>query len=326
MAGEPSAKCGLLQWGKQFENPQFEGLLARDYLCFSGGGVRGVSYLGALYVLEKVWERARLDIRTHWKGAGGSSVGSILALFVVLQLSVAEMCEEMKDFRPQVHGPPDVSLLYTDFGLYSTSLMETWIRGLLQRRVGDADITFQELSEQTNGRELRICVTNLSRGCGEVHDAHGTPHFCVWKSIIASAAVPVLFTPQVIAGEHFCDGGLACNFPTRLFKPECTLGMCLMKRQDQVSHDILTLPAYLGRMLSALASPEVPSSMAVIDIRNDGTVGHLALNPTDEQVKAVLKDGVYSCLQFLQQQSPPCLKLLLLCRTLVHVHRTLLNE
>jgi predicted acylesterase/phospholipase RssA len=301
----------------------FEALLERKYLIFSGGGVRGAAYIGALAVLGRIWQRNDQDIRTHWKGAGGSSVGAIFALFIVLRLSVDEIMAEMQQFRPQIHGSADVALMYSKFGLYSTEVTETWLRGVLRRHVNDPDITFEELARVTDGRELRVCLTNLSKCMGEVHDAQTTPHAIVWKSIVASTAIPILFAPQTIGDEYFCDGGVACNFPTFMFAPSETIGMCLLRQSAHASKEIVSFQGYLGRVMSSLASPEVPSDMLVVDIKSSSTIAPFTFNPDDAQVQETIEQGIMSALLFLQQQSPPNFRNLVLINAITHIKKML---
>ena len=71
--------------------------------------------------------------------------------------------------------------------------------------------TFEELSIP-----LRIVATNLDNGQSVTFS---TGHLV--DPIIASCSVPVLFSPKIIDGVNYVDGGVLKNFPVSIIRNDC---------------------------------------------------------------------------------------------------------
>ena len=65
-------------------------------------------------------------------------------------------------------------------------------------------------------KKLNITATNILNGNLEVFDKGE-----LIKPILASAAIPGIFTPVKIKDSYYVDGGALNNFPVELLKPTC---------------------------------------------------------------------------------------------------------
>lgn len=63
---------------------------------------------------------------------------------------------------------------------------------------------------------LTICASNLNTGECEFFQ-HGE----LYPAVAASAAIPVLFTPQVLNDKTYVDGGLTNNLPVDALRDQC---------------------------------------------------------------------------------------------------------
>jgi hypothetical protein len=108
------------------------------------------------------------------------------------------------------------------YGLCLPNYFKQTVFDMLERYMGKGDITFQELFEITH-KDFICCVTNISSNIPEYHSHKSTPHYKVLDSIAASMCVPLLFSPCIINGQCYVDGGMSDNCPFRVFPIENTL-------------------------------------------------------------------------------------------------------
>ena len=83
-----------------------------------------------------------------------------------------------------------------------------------------------EIQELFTGREFSefaqlqipmvIVATDLDNG--ESHEFRSGP---IVEAVTASCSIPIIFSPVVINGVHYVDGGLFHNFPVSIIREEC---------------------------------------------------------------------------------------------------------
>lgn len=162
-------------------------------LVLSGGGIKGMSHAGVLKALEEANIKPQI--------ISGVSAGAIVGALYAGGTSpdeIASIFESVK-FRKmtKVQRP--------DGGFFNIKPFEEYLESHLKVK------TFEELKIT-----LHISATNLDTGeinvftKGKLIDA-----------VIASASVPILFSPKVIDNQHFVDGGVLQNFPVSTIRNEC---------------------------------------------------------------------------------------------------------
>jgi len=92
-----------------------------------------------------------------------------------------------------------------DGGFFKTDIFQNFLKKKLRAR------TFEELSIP-----LRVVATDLDKG-QSVTFSKGQ----LIDPIVASCSFPVLFSPKVIDGIHYVDGGVLKNFPVSIIRKEC---------------------------------------------------------------------------------------------------------
>ena len=187
------------------------------FLTFSGSGIRGIMYVGALYMLHKL---KLLDI----KGCAGSSFGGLAATMVVLGYSVDEMYSTLAKFDYSKLMDVKILSAIDNLGLDSGLKIRKYLRGLFRRKSFSSRITFEELWQRT-GLELVIVTTCVSRraSCYMSHVHHGDT--LVLDALSASMSIPWLFCPVIINDEMYVDGGLTDNFPVKAFEPHNSIAL-----------------------------------------------------------------------------------------------------
>jgi len=199
------------------------------HLVLSGGGMKGVMFIGALRHLYL--ENLHKNI-TH---ISANSIGTIIGLMIAFKLTIEEMEQilyDMKDDSNLCFIPiKNYIRFFTEYGFFSIELFMSHLTKLITKKypeIGD-DITFKELSKKF-GINLYISTTNINRCENSIFSIDDTPDISVYRASEASMSVPLLFKPIKIDGEYYYDGALTNNFPIKIFTnvpKENILGMIL---------------------------------------------------------------------------------------------------
>lgn len=160
-------------------------------VALSGGGAKGISHLGVLKAIEDLG--LKIDL------ISGVSAGAIIGALYADGNSPEEVCDHLAK-----------GSLYQMVSLASPSK-----GGLAQMSHYRKFISKQLKAKQFNELKTPLIVnaTDLNNGRNVYFD-HGPLIDC----IIASASVPIFFTPTRIDGKTFVDGGIFCNLPASILR------------------------------------------------------------------------------------------------------------
>jgi predicted acylesterase/phospholipase RssA len=211
------------------------------HLVLSGGGMRGVMFIGALRLLYL--ENLHKNI-TH---ISANSIGSFIGLMIAFKLTIEEMEKiiyDMKDDNTLCFIPIKNYIRFiTEYGFFSIELFMNHLIILIKNKYPDMgnDITFMELSKRF-GINLYISTTNINRCENRIFSIDNTPDNSVFRACEASMSVPLLFKPIKIDDEYYYDGALTNNFPIKIFSgvpKENILGMILYSDNKQHEDDLM---------------------------------------------------------------------------------------
>lgn len=197
-----------------------------EYLVLSGGGIKGLSYIGALQELNKFNILYDKDGKFKLKGIAGASAGTILASLLAVGYTIDELIPIMSniDFAQIVDDKfgyvRDSFNLITKYGICKGQYLYDLMGDLIQKKTGDADYTLKQLYN-TKNIKLIISVTNLTQNKmvylnpQHSHDAYAD--IPIRKCVRMSTSVPFLFEPYLHDGCLFADGGTLDNYPIEVF-------------------------------------------------------------------------------------------------------------
>ena len=267
-----------------------------DALVFSGGGVRGISQLGAMHYIQ----RHRPELLERAKVFAGSSVGSIVAAGLAMGLHASDVFETLVlpwKFKKDVH----IKHLTSSFGLDSGKGLDEFIASLVPE-----ETTFQSIREQT-GAILSVTGTNLNTASVEIFDVFSTPTMPVRTALRISCAVPMLFTAVEYGGCLYSDGGIAENFPYRLttdrYGCKKTLGFTFHREMSPQQHT-WTFEKFIGSIVeAAVNAPYItfPEGMDVIELHTIG-VNPLDFNITMDEKRMLFDSGYNQIEAFLKKR------------------------
>ncbi len=162
-------------------------------LVLSGGGVRGIAHAGILKFFDES------DIKPNII-SGVSAGGIIGALY-----ADGYKPEEIKEIFKQIGFRNFTTIQRPKTGLFSLKKFESFLKGILRAKY------FEDLKIP-----LRIVATDFDRGKVKVFKSGK-----LLETLIASASVPVLFSPKKINGTNYVDGGVLKNIPASVLRDDC---------------------------------------------------------------------------------------------------------
>jgi NTE family protein len=184
-------------------------------LALSGGGAKGFAHLGVLQAMEE--EGLKPDI------ISGTSAGALAAVLYADGYPPREILDifQHKDFKDFA------SFSIPKSGLFKMDKMHAFLKGYLHAQ------NFEDLKIP-----IKIVATDIEHGAAVTFDEGE-----LVPVVVASCSYPILFTPTVINGKHYVDGGLFMNFPVSIIREECNkvIGvnvspLTLQKYKDSLLH------------------------------------------------------------------------------------------
>lgn len=176
----------------------------RVALVLSGGGALGYAHIGVLQALDEAGIRPSI--------IAGTSMGAIVGAVYAQGYSGDQLFDYVVQRRLHtISRNVHVSLRHVGKGIGSYK----HVRRLLNDAIPHD--SFDSLSIPF------LCVaTNIRTGQPEIRTSGD--RLADW--VLASASIPVIFKPQLIDGNYYCDGGFVDNLPA-CHLPEGSYDICI---------------------------------------------------------------------------------------------------
>jgi len=162
-------------------------------LVLSGGGVLGMAHIGIIRALQE----ENIEVDCIAGVSAGALVGALYA--------AGQPVEEILTFFKKT---PLFSWSFYAFQKPGWFLTDKY-RDHLKRLIPVDDYASLK-------RQLFVLATDLEQG-----DEHIFSEGPLIQSLLASAAVPGIFTPVEINGHWYADGGIVNNFPIEVLREQC---------------------------------------------------------------------------------------------------------
>lgn len=275
-------------------------------LVISGGGVKIIGAIGVIKYLEEKYLLKSVE------NFYGTSAGSILCLMLILNFDSSEIIKFIENFDLNKIFIVNTDNLFTTFNVCESSKLERIIKLFLNFKLGkislvsnsenivstsaildidnkSEEITMLELYKKTKKylSVTSVCLDTKSA----VYISHETfPNIPVWKAILMSCSIPLIFKPVEWEGKLYVDGALIDNFP--LFNIDSnqikyTLGIqtCL-DIKSETSSDELNIYNYIINLIKIIMECETNTKIYnIISIRIDPSILNNILNLDLDKIK-----------------------------------------
>jgi len=272
-----------------------------DTVCMSGGGIKGISFIGALDYLQLI-SVININQINHWVG---TSAGAILAYLFSLEYSIQEIKDFILDFNFS-KLQPEISIdnLFTLHGIDNGAKMIYSLTNFLKTKYNLDDITFSEHYKLTN-KKLTIIGTNFSKGIESVFNFEKTPDMSIILAVRISISVPIIFIPVLYNSDYYVDGALVNNFPINHCNSDTTLGLYIKNGCSNKLTNILSLIngcfSIIADTISLKDCTNINEKFSIVEIENYN-YEYTNFNLNNEQKLKIINLGKTFAKKYIENQ------------------------
>lgn len=223
-------------------------------LIFAGGGVRALSYVGALQELR---DNVGLDFGAripHPKTIVGVSIGTLFALMIAIGFNVVEITYFVSTMQQSDVLNTDFTRLFNnELSIDDGSKLRLHIKKVLAMKLVPVHCTFLQLYEKYKV-SFHVVVTDITNNTLKIINEKNFPDLSIVDAMVASMSLPVIYSPyKSPSGDLWIDGGVLDNFPIHLYNehPKEVIGFDITV-SDEFKVD--SLPSLLQRVLKVSRS------------------------------------------------------------------------
>ena len=181
-------------------------------LVLQGGGIKGLSYIGALRALE--------EKNFEFNYVAGSSVGAMIASLVAVGFDSIELENILNEVPLSIFTKKNnIKDSIRNKGLYSLKQVEEYLENLYlskgKRYFRDIKIgnNYKAIFISTSLEMKRIFVLPYDLKLININP----DDFPIAKAVIMSCSIPFFYEPVLVNNYMFYDGGVSDNFPKWCF-------------------------------------------------------------------------------------------------------------
>lgn len=254
-----------------------------QYIALAGGGIKGVSYIGAFKALEK------LKITKNIKGIIGSSVGSLIALLFVLGYTSDQMFEIINNIDFSKYTNEDnLNNILTNLGFDNGIRFINIIYAICKQKYDLKNITLEQLY-QKYPIELVMTGSNISKAKTTFFSYKTTPDMLVLDALRISVSIPYKFTPIKYNDCFYIDGHIFSPYPIYYYKDQNVLGFILnnLSKLEPIENILqYTLAIMISMNNKELKRLYKKYKDRTVQIKTDQ-------NPLDYSISKEVKDQLY---------------------------------
>lgn len=265
-----------------------------DTICLSGGGINGLSFIGALKYLEKC-NYINLNNINHFIG---TSIGSIICLFLVLGYNL----NEIKDFIITFDTKPlnnsnnnNLDNILINYGINNGDTFIIIFINLIKSKINIENINFIDLYKITN-KKFSIIGTNFTKSCEECFNYETTPLMSIIIALRISISVPIFFAPVYYNNYYYIDGGIYNNLGLNYSNIDTTLGIYIKLNINNMNINSI-IDIFIGTLniiFNSISEKNINKLSNVIQIINE-PINYITYSLTlEEKYKLILLGVKYS--------------------------------
>ena len=225
------------------------------HLVLSGGGIKVISIVGALKILE---EKGYMK---NVREVSGVSAGAWLAFMVSLGLKIQFIEKLVLDLEFGIirNLSPDAFIGFPEtFGIDDGKMLVKFLESIMRVALKiDPSSTFMSMGSKK--MKFKCWATDLNTHTIREFSIEKTPNVRIVDALHASMAIPLYFTPVIDpeTGHMLSDGGIQGSLPIHhLTDEECeqclAIGFCKNKPDPVEGKEPANLMEFMGSIFSSL--------------------------------------------------------------------------
>ena len=267
-------------------------------IVFSGGGIRGLTYIGCLKALEEY------NILKEVSIISGSSVGAVFALLIILGYTAQQLeslileldLEKFKDITGE-----SVLSFTINYGIDTGNKLMRLISILIKKKTENSDITLLELYEMTKIKFI-ITGTCVNTHSTEYFSYESNPDMRVIDAIRITISIPLIYNAFHYNEMIYVDGGVLDNYPIHLFNEhkKNTLGF-LINAQEKLeptnfTNYIIALLTCISKRLDKFQTVGFEKQTILLNINHN----FINYSLTEAEKKNIVSIGYATTLQYIK--------------------------
>ena len=257
-------------------------------IVVAGGASKIISVIGVVKFLEEE------NLMKYVRNFVGTSAGAVLCAFMAMGYTSYEMhaffinnlCHDEKVKSMDIE---EIFTCFISYGLSSGKNLEIFFDRMIEYKLGKgySDITFIDFAKKF-GKNLVICVSNLSDECCEFWNVDTTPKNKIITALRASCSIPLMFSPVILNGKYYIDGGMYNNFPIDYFKTNNLrdiLGINIKLKGYQNVNSFVSYIKFIGcsileKFSQIMYKDNIDSNMISLELNDDNWLSLMDLSIT----------------------------------------------
>lgn len=178
----------------------------KNILILSGGGIKGISILGAIKYLEDNNIIENIDTFI------GTSIGGIICILLILGYRSTDIYKFSELFNMNEIMEININSIFTKFSINDDNIFNIIYDKLLESKNIDPNITLIEFYKKTKKKIIcsTVCLTTKKI---EYISYENYPDLSLKLLYKMTSAIPLLLPPVNYNDKIYVDGGLIDNFP-----------------------------------------------------------------------------------------------------------------
>lgn len=210
------------------------------YICLSGAGIYGISFLG---VLSEV-DLSNIEVLI------GSSAGGVIVALLNIGYTPQEVYKIVHSLNLSEYQNMSIDNLLRNYGFDNMSRIHKFFIAVLKQKINNpSNITFKELYEKTN-QTLILTGSCVNKGKTEYFSHKTTPNMPIITAMKITMAFIGIFAPIKYDGFYYCDGAYFDFFPIKYITDNYELNT--QKGGEILGLTIKTCDYYLDKMDSLM--------------------------------------------------------------------------
>ena len=176
-------------------------------LAISGGGIRGIAFISAIYELEK---QGKLNIH-KLKKLSGTSIGAFIGICLLSGYTTKELLDILFDYDLKQIKDIDLKNIISSKSILKGNALYQFYTTILEKKI-NVHTTLLELYEKTN---IDFIATTCCLNTQSVeYISHETfPQLSIIECIKMSTAIPGILPGIIHEHKLYIDGGILDNLP-----------------------------------------------------------------------------------------------------------------